>query len=273
MEEFGEQVRYAVFYVYNFVFATTYINPSDLLGHFWSLSVEEQFYVFWPLLIFFTPEKFQKRLFLAFIFLGGIFRIMFFFIHASGEFRFFLPEVSEAIFPLPLTHLDAFAFGAYISRYSIPKPKIQFYFLLMVLPLIGFATQYFATGQFGALYAFGYPILMPAGYQFIWGYTILNYFFALTILLVARYAMFNRFLEWQPMRYLGKTSYGLYVFHQPAIWFVTIRFRDFGMDPGTVKPIIALVSFSITLLAAALSYHLMEKPLLNLKDRFFPTTT
>jgi peptidoglycan/LPS O-acetylase OafA/YrhL len=269
MKVFDEQVKYAIFYVYNFFFTTIYHKSSFFLEHFWSLSVEEQFYIFWPLIIFFTPEKFRKRLFLLFIVMGPIFRIAFYFIHASGEFRIFRADVTEALYPLPFTHIDSFAFGAYISRYSIPKAKKQFYILLGLIPSIGFISQHLATGQTGEFSAFGYPLLMPNAYQFIWGYSILNYFFAVTIQAVANHGLFNRFLEWSPMRYIGKISYGLYIFHQPAIWFA-LDIEEFGLEKKTARLIATVIAFFSTLLMASISYHFMEKPLLNLKDRFFP---
>lgn len=269
MSVFEEQVKYAYFYVYNFFFTTVFHKPAFFFEHLWSLSVEEQFYIFWPLLIFIVPERFQKKLFLALIVLGPVFRTAFYFIHASGEFRIFRPEVAEALYPLPFTHVDAFAFGAYLSRYPMPKAKEQFFILLGLVPLAGFTTQYLATGQFGAFSAFGYPLLLPDGFKFIWGYSLLNYFFAVTIQAVARQGMFNRFLEWSPMRYLGKISYGLYVFHQPVIWFA-FDIEELGLEESAVQPIAAVIAFFGALLIASVSYRFMEKPLLNLKDRFFP---
>ena len=266
---FGEQVKYAIFYIYNFFFVTVFHKSAFFFEHLWSLSVEEQFYIFWPLLIFFTPERFQKKLFLAFIALGPVFRIVFYFIHASGEFRIFQSPVSLALYPLPFTHVDAFAFGAYISRYSIPKAKEQFFVLLGLIPLVGFATQKLATGQIGNFSVFGYPLLMSDGYQFIWGYTVLNYFFAVTILAVVKHGIFNKFLESSPMRHLGKLSYGLYVFHQPILGFAQDIDR-LGVKMSMVKPMAAIIAFPVTLLIANISYRFIEKPFLNLKDRFFP---
>jgi peptidoglycan/LPS O-acetylase OafA/YrhL len=268
MQAFSDQVKYAVFYVYNFIFATILREPSFFLEHFWSLSVEEQFYIFWPLLILFVPHKYRKKFFLACILLGPAFRIAFYFIHTYGGFRIFQPNLAEALYPLPFTHIDAFAFGAYISRYSIPNAKKQFLILLALVPLIGFATQVLATGSFGAFLNFGYPLLMPDGFQFVWGYLLLNYFFAVTIQVVARDGMFNRFLEWSPMRYLGKISYGLYVYHQPIMWFA-FRIRDLGLDEKIANPIAVFIAFFTTLLMASLSYRFLEKPFLSLKDRFF----
>jgi len=268
LKSFEEQVRYAFFYVYNFAMATVIKDSSFLLEHLWSLSIEEQFYIFWPLVILLTPKRYQKGLFLVLIGLGPVFRIAFHFLHASGEFSIFSHSVSETLYSLPFTHIDAFAIGAYISRYSIPKANEQFWLLLVLVPLIGFITQYLVTGQLGVFTAFGYPLLMPEGLQYIWGYSLLNYFFAVTILAVARQGLFNRFLEWAPLRYMGRISYGLYVFHQPITWFA-FDIQELGLEKSMAQPIATILAFFGTLLVASISYRFMEKPLLDLKDRFF----
>lgn len=268
MQIFLDQVKYAVFYVYDFFFGTVNFEPSFFLDHFWSLSVEEQFYIFWPLLILLVPKKYLKKLFVSFIFLGIIFRITFLFVFQAEIFRFLNDAVHLAVFPLPFTYIDAFAFGAYISRFSIPKAKEQFFLLLVLLPLIGFTAQFLATGEIGAISALGYPHLLSNAYQFVWGYTLLNYLFAVTIYVVVKHKLFNNILDWYPLRYLGKISYGLYVYHLPIIWF-SIRVRDFGIEDPYARPVIAVISFVATLLVASISYKVLEKPLLNLKDRFF----
>jgi len=268
MRIFQSQVWYAVFYVYDFFFGTIAVKYSYFLDHFWSLSIEEQFYLVWPLLILLAPERWLKKLFLVFIVLGPISRIAFLFIHRSGVLRILGDPVSTALYPMPFSHVDAFAFGAFISRYSIPKAKQQFFLLLGILPAIGYAAQYIATGNIGDVLDFGYPLLMPEAYQFIWGYTLLGYFCMLVLYVVVHHGLFLRILESSPMRYLGKISYGLYIYHFPIIWFVT-RIRDFGLSETQAKPLVFIIAFIATLAAASISYHFLERPLLNLKDRFF----
>jgi peptidoglycan/LPS O-acetylase OafA/YrhL len=214
-------------------------------------------------------RKIPKGLFLALIGLGPIFRIGFQIFHASGGQVIFPSGTAEALHPQPFTHIDSFAIGAYVSCFGIPRARRQFYVLLGLVPLIGFAAQYLSTGEFGAFSTFGYPPLMPNGFQFIWGYSLLNFFFAVTIQAVAREGLFNRFLDWAPVRYLGRISYGLYVYHQPITWFA-FEVRELGLDAGTTQLVAAIIAFFGTLLVASASYHFMEKPILNLKDRFFP---
>jgi peptidoglycan/LPS O-acetylase OafA/YrhL len=118
----------------------------------------------------------------------------------------------------------------------------------------------------------GYPLLLPNAYQFIWAYSLLNYFFAIIIYGVAREGWITRFLEWRPLRYLGKISYGLYVYHFPIVWFAG-RLADVGISGPILKPLSALVAFCGTLLLASLSFRFLERPITHLKDRWFPLKT
>jgi peptidoglycan/LPS O-acetylase OafA/YrhL len=263
-----DQIKYAFAYVYDFFFATDAFRQSNFLDHTWSLSVEEQFYIVWPFLILRVPDKFLKKLFLAVIIAGPVFRLGMYFVHASGVIESLADSPAQAVYPLPFSHMDAFAFGAYISQFSIPHAKKQFLLLLILIPVTGFAAQYLATGEIGAISALGYPLQMPNSFQFVWGYTLLNYFFAILIYGVAREGWFVRLLEIHPARYLGKISYGMYVYHFPIIWFVA-RMADLGIKDPILKPLTALVSLAATIGLASLSYAFLERPILNLKDRFF----
>jgi peptidoglycan/LPS O-acetylase OafA/YrhL len=109
---------------------------------------------------------------------------------------------------------------------------------------------------------------LPDAFQYLWAYTLLNYFFAVSLYCVVREGMLVRFLELRPLRYLGRISYGLYVYHFPIIWFA-LRIRDLGLQESLIKPLVAVITFVATLTIASISYSFMEKPLINLKDRFF----
>jgi peptidoglycan/LPS O-acetylase OafA/YrhL len=120
--------------------------------------------------------------------------------------------------------------------------------------------------------AFGYPLHVGEAYKFIWAYSLLNYFFAVLIYGVAKEGWLTHVLEWRPLRYLGKISYGLYVYHFPIIWFAG-RIADLGIEQPLLKPLSMLISFVATLLVASISFHFLERPIINLKDRFFPLGT
>lgn len=150
---------------------------------------------------------------------------------------------------------------------DIPKARAQFIVLLIGLPVLGIVTDALASGTWTRAANLGLPLLLPYAYKSVWGYTVLNYLFAVLIFGVARLGWFERFLEFRPIAYLGKISYGLYVYHFVIIWFVTVPFRVSSIAP--VPFLNAAAALILTTLVAGLSYRLLEKPLLDLKDRFF----
>lgn len=128
---------------------------------------------------------------------------------------------------------------------------------------------YATTGSIGSISALGYDLPLRVWYQFLWGPTLLNYFFTLLIYSVVYEGILAGFLKLPWLRYLGKISYGVYVYHFPVMWFVA-RFFEEHIEKGKMAFLLnVLVSFSITILIATLSYYFLEKPILNLKDRFF----
>jgi len=268
-----DQIRYAVLYVYNFYSAHQSFESSPFLDHLWSLSVEEQFYIVWPLLIFLVNEKALKKLFLAGIVAGPAFRLLIFLIYQSGYIESLRDPVSLAVYPLPFSHVDAFALGAYISRFSIPNARKQLAYLSIGVPLLGFITQFAANGRFESLLTLGYQDALPDAYQFIWAYTLLDYWFAVLIYCVAHEKLFIRVLDWPPLQYLGRISYGLYIYHFavvyqfPVAWFMGLV-RRFGLSEEYVPFYILILSFAGTVTVASLSYYVLEKPFLKLKDRF-----
>lgn len=269
MQIYFDQVWYAVFYVYDFFYRSPVFQQTQFLDHFWSLSVEEQFYIVWPLLLMLVRQKHLKGLFISFIALGSLFRIGLYLLYASGSNLWFFKEPFElVIYSWPLSHLDAFAFGAYISRYSIPFPRLQLILMAILVPAIGYAATFLATGSLGVISALGYDLPLRVVYQSIWGPTLLNYFFTLLIYGVAREGVLTRFLDLPWLRYIGRISYGMYVYHFPVLWLVQ-RFSEDRTQAGLPYWLYFSAALGITILVSTLSYYLLERPILNLKDRFF----
>jgi len=269
MELFHAQFPFAVSYIYNFFWMTS-TNLSIFLSHFWSLCIEEQFYIVWPLLIFLVPEKQMKTLFLAAIAGGLLFRLGFTIAYQIHPFSFVMRGAWYGIYALPFSHIDAFGLGAYLSKYQIPKADKQLAVFMILVPLAGYLSQFLSTGSIGSVDAFGYPFFMKDGFQFIWGYSLLDYLFVLIISAVIRGGAFWEFLSWKPLAFLGKISYGLYVYHLAVTWFVPRLLTGIltGQSLWT-KILLTVVEFFVTLLISVLSYFLLEKPVLSLKDQFF----
>ena len=272
MERTQDQLPYALTYLYNFFNASSaYDGESWLIGHLWSLSVEEQFYLFWPLLIFLTPKKHLKKLFIAAIVVGPLFRAGISFLYKYYDVPFMFEDFSVVTYVLPFSHLDAFGLGAFISRFEIPKARWQFIALLLLLPIIGFATTYWSTGGWGDYTALGFQYPLEKDMKQVWGYVYLNYVCALFIYIVVKEKFLVGFLDKPFVSYLGKISYGLYVYHFAIVWFVA-RIRDFSIPVPIAKPLTLVISAILLYFIASLSYKYFEKPILDLKDKYFQTS-
>ncbi len=270
MELFWQHLPYALTFTYNFFYVVAK-EPSMFLSHFWTLSVEEQFYIIWPLLIFLTPERSYKKLFLGAIAFGLLFRVGFTIAYEIYHFPWVVQGAAHGLYPITLSHMDAFGMGALISQYKLPGSTKQFAVLAVLLPIIGFAAQYLATGSFGPLHGLGYPYLMENAYQYIWGYLLLNYFFGVTIDAVAREGLFRRALTLKPLTYIGKISYGLYVYHLGTIFLIyRLLGPEINLPLPQAKFILMVLEFVVVLIIASISYRYLEKPILNLKDKYFP---
>jgi len=264
---FINQIWVAAFYMFDFFHASAFFERSRFFTHLWSLSVEEQFYLLWPLLIFLTPRGKLKQLFFSAIGLGFIFRLIITLVYRAQTFPFLSSDPQQAVNVLPFSHLDAFAFGAYISRFELPRPRLQLLALAVTVPAIGLLTDYLSKGTLTL--ALGYDLPLTGFYKEVWGYTLLNYLFAVLIYCVARTNFLTGILESPPLRYLGKISYGLYVYHYGIIAIMVVLFRKYDLDYSLRSPQMFIATFSATLLIATLSFYLLEKPIINLKDKLF----
>jgi peptidoglycan/LPS O-acetylase OafA/YrhL len=267
------QILYSYLYLFDFVHASALFKNTRFLAHLWSLSVEEQFYICWPLILFLTPREKIKRLFLFIIAAGPILRLSTYLVYENHLLPALLENPYLAIYVLPFSHIDAFAMGAYVCCFQLPNPRKQLFILAFVIPLLGFVTQYLSAGEI-KLDTFGYEFTMLTGYKFVWGYSLLNYFFALIIQAVHQTKLFTKLLDHFSLNYLGKISYGLYIYHLPVIWFllaIQLEYRGrlhFFFYLGQTRTYFLVLL--VTLIIASLSFHLFEKPIINLKDRFFP---
>jgi peptidoglycan/LPS O-acetylase OafA/YrhL len=181
------------FYLQNILFYINQAWPGGKLSHLWSLAVEEQFYLFWPWLILFVSQKWMLRLILL-SFLIGIGSV------------YFLPtlhrgSMAEVLTP---TCMQAFASGGILAYFHVKKGsdfhQLKYHFLIP--GLLSFA--YFIMGLNGVL-----PLLVDFR-------TIVSIFMVgliATILINPNFFISSKILGNPALVFLGKISYGVYLFH------------------------------------------------------------
>lgn len=262
------QLPYAFFNVYDFFYTTSKFQVTPFLTHFWSLAVEEQFYLIWPWLIWLTPKKNLKKLFLITVVLGPVFRSITYFVYNHQFFPFLSADSYLNVYALPFSHIDAFALGAYVSQFKIQKPRKLFVIMACTIPLLGYFSQYLSLG-FMVFHTFGYEFRMFTAYKFIWGYSLFNYLCAILLYNVYQTKLFVRILDNTILRYIGRISYGIYVYHV-AIIYIMGKINPFDPDSPFHDVKLYLLELILIVVISSLSFYLLEKPIINMKDKLFP---
>jgi peptidoglycan/LPS O-acetylase OafA/YrhL len=221
------------------------------IAHLWSLSVEEQFYLVWPLLILVVPYKNLIRVILGSISIGICWKALVIGTvgdHLAGGLAVFSCLDSLALGAL-LAYIEQDE-GLRLERQNILSGLLATGSVVILTQAVLFMTD---SGR-GLVLVTSY---LGPSLVFVW--------------VVGRAAAgfkgwFGAVLDWSPLRYLGKISYGVYLYHyfMPRVIESLIKFFGFA-QPGNLSA--ALLAFLLTLLAAALSWHLVEKPISDLKDK------
>lgn len=215
------------------------------VAHFWSLAVEEQFYLLWPLVVFFAPRQRLLAWFTGVLLSGIAFRAL---------FPLVLPGVrlSEILTP---ASFDSLALGALLS-YSRHAPHPVFTRIRHHRRAIGL----------GAIGAYTLAVYVGGATLAIAGWTLLSLAFTVAVDACSEGVRgpVGRIVSNPGLRYLGRISYGIYLIHNlvwyPIQWLGTL-WPGMPNDPLSQFGIRAL----LTLALASLSFHLFETPLNALK--------
>ena len=221
--------------------------PFSVASPLWSISVEEQFYLGWPLLLLIFGVSRIRHLAVAMIAIAVATRVL------LAAFDVEHPGVWCNTF----ARLDSIAVGAILAVSlggHAPRikrvPRVILFFVSLVMFLL--AAKY--LGQDGPSSIVTYSVTAVAG----------------VMLLVAVLHTDAAFLRLRPFSwfvYLGRISYGLYVFHLLSIALLpTLFVTAFGIAPTFGQRVV--LSFLLTVLFAASSYTWLEEPFLRLKRRF-----
>jgi len=231
-------------------FATT---TPELFRNLWSLSVEEQFYVVWPfvvLLVLLVKRKWVRFGIFVAVAVGS----------ALAMVLLYSPRVDPTrVYYGTDTHSFGLALGAALAvatagmaRHPLEWPKWP----RRILPVVG------AAAVLGIV---AIAVLVPdeAPFNFQGGLALAALLSALAILgAIVPGSVLGRWLDVPPVRWIGARSYGIYLWHWPVMVLV-IAAQPRWLDSLTTRWLAGGVTVAITLVAALISYRLLERPILR----------
>lgn len=245
------------FYLTNVLLAVEGPESAGILGHYWSLAIEEHFYLMWPFLVRWGSRR-QLMAAAAAIILGALLLRVAMVIQGVDP---------EAIYILTPGRMDALATGALCSlairgqagAMPFRAPAWAALLLCGAGALVVIMAQR-SLGNYGALM------------QTI-GYTLLAATFGGAILAGITTPWLKTVLEAGVLRWFGRYSYGLYVWHPivAVILFYTPLTAALGVQPGAGDigaAALVLSGIAGSILVALISFHCWEKPFLGLKKAF-----
>lgn len=239
-------IKYTYFWG-NFWLIETSKWTVGMLNPLWSICIEEHFYLIVPLLMLFFSNKNLHYLFFGIIAISIFFRF----------YAFFTVEYNwMTMYAHTLSRCDVLAIGGLLAYYHFHH-TIQFNFkgYLLLIPVIYLAML------MGTADSVDFTNLFFATFK--------KYLFILPLFLILIGVIFNnntfitKYLENPIFNYLGKISYGIYMFHSVVI---DLLLRQ-HLYPKAIFLQIPIVLIG-TIAVASLSFFVFEQPLLNIKNKF-----
>lgn len=219
-----------------------------LIAHTWSLAVEEQFYILWPLLFKKLQNKKLLFILLLILFIGMIMRII----------NYKYPDLSPFFLAPFLIHADFLFSGCFLAFIISYNPSFIYKRILkantIVVVISIFLIWFFSKYEFHPEYDI---LMIPVSGTII----NLNICFLLIYFILKKETVGFKLLNKSYIVFIGKLSYSLYLWQQ---MFLVPAYHSSAKFWWTTFPYNIFFIFG----AALLSYNLVEKPFLKLKARF-----
>lgn len=250
-----QTIWWHVSYLSNVYVSTLGFWP-DYISHFWSLGVEEQFYVTWAWLILFLPHRWLVRVLLAFIYSAPLFRL--------GGYLLSANPIS--VYVLPVSSFDSLGVGAllaFLSRYKNAKPFSTEQFVrasawlgVSVLVLLEVLRRIIGDVPLVSALQIG---LKGTALALVYGWIIWRASLGFR-------GPVGSLLEWRPVAYAGRISYGIYMFNPFMFILLSWVLGCAGIESILSVSIIRLgLLVLLTVGLAAVSWELFERPINGLR--------
>ena len=226
-------------YLANWTMASQQANP--FLAHLWSLSVEEQFYLIWPFAVLAIPTRLFGWFCGATIFGSLAFRAV-----SHGH----LSDVQ--LYIMTPSRVDTLALGALMAL-ALRSTRMTAWMNKAKWPLAAAGLSLWV-------------LTLNTTQEQVAGYSGIALFFAAIVFWGA--VANPGFLQWAPLRTLGKYSYGIYMFHVLPRNVILLLAKQ-NLPGSLYKVAFPLATFVTTLCIAWVSWRFIESPFLRYKDRYF----
>lgn len=252
-------LAWSLTYTTNLYFA--YFGSSGApLSHFWTLAVEEQFYLVWPvvLLLLFGRNRTALFVFVLLIFSAVIFR------HVAAEYS---ASRQQILYP-PISSLDSLlmgSFAAYCARvgHTLGRTIVRLlhisgaYVFLPILILLQVVEVIYGVQWVNSV-THGQLLFAFASVGIVLHYAIQT----------DRPPVGSRILNHPLLAYLGTISYGIYVYHFPwdRMFYERVLVKEYGFANDFLLHF--FIVLALTILTAAISWHCIEKKILQWKSKF-----
>lgn len=238
-------------YTSNFYYS---LHAWDINSPFWSLAIEFQFYLFWPFLIFLVARKHLEKVIVLTILIAPIFRLLCVAMSLREGIKI------ELLIP---SSLDSLGLGALLAFYNYNPHRSGTKKLLCNL-------GFWIGGSLSLALIIAKPHIYP-GVRLVIQNSINGLFFFWLLERSARgfRGILGMVLEFKPLVYLGKISYGIYIYHSfVAAVIVPNSLSYLGISyPRSIWLQFGLNTIT-TIMVAMLSWQCIEQPINNLKRHF-----
>ena len=225
--------------------------PSVPIGHTWSLAVEEHFYLMMAAMFALLSVPTIRRI--VWLMLPAVFITIGIMFLANYKSMLWWTYMATPL------RFGAFAFGMLCAFYEdniVAAPRKAKWlaiaaFIAGALIAFGPPVEPFSIADTTA-HAFGYPLIALGVLLFLLTQEGTN-------------SIWERVMASNPLRAIGKISYGLYIFHEPVFWY--FRVKPVGIDPNPIAMWEGYIAIPVLFLCATISYFLIERPIHRNRER------
>lgn len=224
-------------------------------NHTWSLAVEQQFYLFWPLIIYYIRNKIYLMLLIIALFFCSIY----------SRYCISLYVDLAISWTVLVSNLDTLLAGAIVAvalRSDIEQRMLKkIAWLVLIASVIGYVGMIYSL-KLTYFWQSKLSLISHSG-QILLGF--LGPIFASIIILIFKStSILGKVLSFSAFRYIGKISYGLYLYHYPIYIYGEPLLKRMGIENFIM---LLLLKLSITFLVAVISWHFLERRVLSLEQK------